>query len=133
LSILFSDWQRTGQRDLRMTNDRHYYRDGTDQLWRGTPAAAPTPYTEAEGWRQLQIWGMGIASQDVTGDGRPEVFLSSQGDNKLQTLAGGPDEPAYERHCALPRRDPAPAIVLHPLPAVQRLGPHGAPRPARHQ
>ena len=43
LSILFSDWQRTGQRDLRMTNDRHYYRDGTDQLWRMAPDATPTP------------------------------------------------------------------------------------------
>ena len=32
---------------------------------------------------------MGIASYDVTGDGLPEVFLTSQGDNKLQTLADG--------------------------------------------
>ena len=81
LSILFSDWQRTGRRDLRMTNDRHYYRDGTDQLWRVEPGATPVAYTEADGWRPLQIWGMGIASQDVTGDGVPEAFLSSQGDN----------------------------------------------------
>ena len=28
LSILFSDWDRSGRRDLRMTNDRHYYSDG---------------------------------------------------------------------------------------------------------
>jgi len=28
LSMLFSDWSRTGRRDLRMSNDRHYYRDG---------------------------------------------------------------------------------------------------------
>lgn len=96
LSVLFSDWQRTGRRDLRMTNDRHYYRDGTDQLWRVEPGAAPVPYGDADGWRPLQIWGMGIASQDVTGDGLPEVFLSSQGDNKLQTLAGSTGEPAYE-------------------------------------
>ena len=39
---------------------------------------------------------MGIASEDLTGDGYPEVFLTSQGDNKLQTLADGPDRPAYE-------------------------------------
>ena len=38
---------------------------------------------------------MGIASEDVTGDGVPEVFLTSQGDNKLQTLADGPDRPRY--------------------------------------
>jgi enediyne biosynthesis protein E4 len=56
----------------------------------------PRPYTETEGWRPLQIWGMGIASQDLTGDGRPEVFLTSQGDNKLQSLVDGADTPTYE-------------------------------------
>ena len=96
LSILFSDWQRAGRRDLRMSNDRHYYRDGTDQLWRVEPGMTPVPYGEADGWRPLQIWGMGIASQDLTGDGRPEVFLTSQGDNKLQTLAGDERKPTYE-------------------------------------
>jgi hypothetical protein len=96
LSMLFSDWSRSGRRDLRVSNDRHYYRDGTEQLWRIEPGAEPQLYTEADGWRPLQIWGMGIASEDITGDGYPEVFLTSQGDNKLQTLADGPDQPAYE-------------------------------------
>jgi len=96
LSVLFSDWSRTGRRDLRMTNDRHYYREGSDQLWRIEPGEPPRQYTEADGWRPLEIWGMGIASQDLTGDGYPEVFLTSQGDNKLQTLADGPSQPAYE-------------------------------------
>jgi hypothetical protein len=95
LSILFSDWQRTGRRDLRMSNDRHYYRDGTEQLWRIEPGEAPVVYGEADGWRPLQIWGMGIASQDVTGDGLPEVFLTSQGDNKLQSLVGDGSKPTY--------------------------------------
>ena len=104
LSILFSDWQRTGRRDLRMTNDRHYYRDGTEQLWRMAPGEVPRPYTEAEGWRPLQIWGMGIASQDLTGDGRPEVFLTSQGDNKLQTLADGATGTDVRGHRAGARR-----------------------------
>ena len=94
--MLFSDWSRSGQRDLRMTNDRHYYRDGTDQLWRVDPGETPRQYTEADGWRPMQIWGMGIASADLTGDGYPEVYLTSQGDNKLQTLADGPAQPAYE-------------------------------------
>jgi hypothetical protein len=96
LSVLFSDWSRSGRRDLRMTNDRHYYRDGTDQLWRIAAGEAPTEYTEADGWRTMQIWGMGIASEDLTGDGHPEVYLTSQGDNKLQTLADGPAQPTYE-------------------------------------
>ena len=96
LSMLFSDWGRTGERDLRMSNDRHYYRDGSEQLWKVEPGATPRPYTAADGWQPLQIWGMGIASEDITGDGYPEVYLTSQGDNKLQTLADGPDRPTYE-------------------------------------
>jgi hypothetical protein len=96
LSVLFSDWSRSGRRDLRITNDRHYYLDGEDQMWRIEPDQPPREYGEAEGWRPLHIWGMGIASRDVTGDGYPEVFITSQGDNKLQTLADGPAQPTYE-------------------------------------
>ena len=95
LSILFSDWDRSGRRDLRMTNDRHYYLDGEEQLWRVVEGEPPHLYTHDEGWQQMRIWGMGIASYDVTGDGLPEVFLTSQGDNKLQTLAGGAGRPDY--------------------------------------
>ena len=100
LSMLFSDWSHTGQRDLRVSNDRHYYLDGEEQLWRIAAGQPPTPYTAADGWQPLQIWGMGIASQDLTGDGRPEVFLTSQADNKLQTLAAGAAGPDYQRHRA---------------------------------
>jgi len=35
----------------------------------------------------LRIWGMGIASYDLDGDGYPEYFLTSMSDNKLQVLA----------------------------------------------
>ena len=38
---------------------------------------------------------MGIASYDLDGDGYPEVFLTSQSDNRLQTLADGPAQPEY--------------------------------------
>lgn len=98
LSVLFSDWDRSGRRDLRVSNDRHYYpdtSDGAEQLWRIDPGAPPRQYTAADGWRQLRIWGMGIASYDLTGDGYPEYFLTSQGDNKLQTLADGPARPTF--------------------------------------
>jgi len=95
LSMLFSDWSRTGQRDLRLANDRHYYTDGSEQLFRMTSGQDPQPYTEADGWVPLQVWGMGLGSQDLNGDGLPEVFITSQGDNKLQTLDAGPATPAY--------------------------------------
>jgi hypothetical protein len=96
LSMLFSDWDRSGRRDLRISNDRHYYQGGREQLWRVEPGTPPREYTEADGWQPMQIWGMGIASQDVTGDGYPEIYLTSQGDNKLQTLADGPSRPDYK-------------------------------------
>ncbi len=102
LSMLFSDWSHSGRTDLRVSNDRHYYLDGEEQLWRVQPGAPPVAYTEADGWQPMQIWGMGIASQDITGDGLPEVFLTSQADNKLQTLAEGASRPDY-RDIALDR------------------------------
>lgn len=102
LSMLFSDWDRSGRRDLRVTNDRHYYLDGMDQLWRIPAGESPSLYTADDGWVSMQIWGMGIASYDLTGDGYPEVFLSSQGDNKLQTLTSGATQPTF-RDIALKR------------------------------
>jgi len=102
LSMLFSDWSRSGRRDLRVSNDRQYYVDGEEQLWRIAAGEPPRLYTAADGWVRMQIWGMGIASHDVTGDGYPDVFLTSQGDNKLQTLTSGPAQPTY-RDIALKR------------------------------
>lgn len=95
LSMLFSDWDRSGRRDLRVSNDRHYHVDGEEQLWRVEPGRAPRPWTRDEGWRRLLIWGMGIASQDIDGDGYPELYLTSMADNKLRTLTDGPGQPSY--------------------------------------
>lgn len=86
LSILFTDWGRRGRADLRVSNDRHYYPSGgAEQLW--AFEAEPRLFTQAEGWQPYHLWGMGIASRDLDGDGRAEVFLSSMGDQHLQTLS----------------------------------------------
>ena len=97
LSMLFSDWDGSGRRDLRVSNDRQYYDNavGGEQLWRVAPGEAPRAYTAADGWGLLRLWGMGIASYDVTGDGLPEVYLTTQGANTLQALVAGPSQPAY--------------------------------------
>ncbi len=101
LSMLFSDWNRSGLQSLRVSNDREYYKGGMEQLYKALePGKAPALYTAADGWRKLQIWGMGIASQDLDGDGYPEVFLSSMTDHKLQSLVNAPSvapatSPAY--------------------------------------
>ncbi len=101
LSMLFSDWSRTGRADLRVSNDRHYYvRGGQEQMWlmEDTPRLA----TAEEGWARYSLWGMGIASRDLTGDGFPEVYLTSMGDQKFQTFEGDATTPfwadaTYER------------------------------------
>lgn len=91
LSMLFTDWSRTGRADLRVSNDRHYYiRDGQEQLW----AMEDTPrlYTEDDGWARHMLWGMGIAARDLDRDGRDEVYLSSMGDQRLMKQVGdGPE------------------------------------------
>lgn len=81
LSMLISDWQRTGSPELRISNDRHYYlRGGREQMWRLSPLAERR---EEDGWPTLSIWGMGIASGDIDGNGWPDVMLTSMGDQVL--------------------------------------------------
>jgi hypothetical protein len=96
LSALFSDWSGSGRADLRLANDRHYYIGGSEQLWRVAAGEAPRAYTAADGWQNLQLNGMGIAGYDLTGDGLPDYFITSQADDKLQTLASGPAQPTFK-------------------------------------
>ena len=87
LSMLFTDWNRSGTPSLRVSNDREYYKGGQEQLWQIEPGAKPRAYTPDDGWVPLKIWGMGIAAMDVTGDGFPEYVLTSMADTKMQSLA----------------------------------------------
>ncbi|MCX7299985.1 MAG: CRTAC1 family protein [Rhodobacterales bacterium] len=100
LSILFTDWDRSGTPSLRVSNDREYYKGGQEQMWHLAPGEPPVLLKDTDGWARLRIWGMGIASNDLNGDGFPEYFLTSMADSKLQTLAappadGTPARPAY--------------------------------------
>lgn len=86
LSMLISDWSRSGAPELRVSNDRHYYvRGGYEQMWRLDPLAERVA---ADGWPRISLWGMGIASRDVTGDGLPEVMLTSMGDQLMKLNRG---------------------------------------------
>lgn len=99
LSMLFTDWNNSGSADLRVSNDREYYRGGQEQMWQLNADSAPTLYQEKDGWQKLVIWGMGIASTDLNADGFPEYFLTSMADNKLQSLvvpADGKLKPEYK-------------------------------------
>jgi enediyne biosynthesis protein E4 len=113
LSMLFSSWDGSGRADLRVSNDRHYYPQdrGEEQLWRIELGAPPRLYTAADGWGRTQVEGMGIASYDLTGDGLPEIYLTSQAANHLMTLAGDSSQPAY-RDIGLDRGTNVPHPVL---------------------
>ncbi len=97
LSMLFSDWDRSGRRDLRVSNDRQYYRpgEGEEQLWQVASETPARAYTRDDGWDFLSVFGMGIASADVSGDGYPEYFISTMAGNRLRELADGPDHPTF--------------------------------------
>ncbi|MDZ7824612.1 MAG: CRTAC1 family protein [Ahrensia sp.] len=87
LSMLISDWTRSGRRDLRISNDRHYYiKKGEEQMWRLDEMRA---LTRDDGWLPISVWGMGIASQDLNGDKAPDIMLTSMGDQLVQFYAGG--------------------------------------------
>lgn len=94
LSMLFTDWGRRGRADLRVSNDRHYYvRGGQEQMWAMEPL--PRLYGPEDGWNQHMLWGMGIASRDLDGDGLAEVYLTSMADQRLQALEPGAAGPSY--------------------------------------
>ncbi|MBL4732035.1 MAG: CRTAC1 family protein [Rhizobiaceae bacterium] len=94
LSMIFTDWNKSGTPALRISNDRQYYRGGEEQMWK--MEKTPKLYTRADGWQKLTIWGMGIAEADINGDGLPEYALTSMGDTKIQMLDRDADgAPAY--------------------------------------
>jgi len=97
LSMLFTDWNKSGEPSLRVTNDRQYYRGGEEQLWKVQPGRHPSLYSRADGWKHVVIFGMGIAEGDLDADGVPEYALTSMGDTKLQMLDDEADEgsPVY--------------------------------------
>ena len=81
LSILAAK-DASGQSRLRLSNDRHYYvSGGHEQMW---DIATRRFLGPEDGWQNVSLWGMGIASRDLTGDGRDEVMLTSMGDQLLQ-------------------------------------------------
>lgn len=108
LSMLFSDWGRSGEASLRVANDREYYKGGQEQLWKVSPGQPARAFSQDEGWKQLQVWGMGIASHDVDGDGYPEVYITSMADNKFQKLEATVTGPALAAQAA-------PSLAPNPL------------------
>jgi hypothetical protein len=95
LSMLFTDWNRSGSPSLRVANDREYYIAGQEQLWKLPAGQPPALYTQDEGWRPQRFWGMGIAGADLDANGLPEYMVTSMADQRLQFLAEGAEKPNY--------------------------------------
>ena len=73
-----------GRPTVRISNDRHYYvSGGAEQMW---DIGERRFLGVEDGWEGPALWGMGIASRDIDGDGAAEVMLTSMGD-QLLTLA----------------------------------------------
>ncbi|MGH1332156.1 MAG: CRTAC1 family protein [Paracoccaceae bacterium] len=87
LSILAANDAR-GRPTLRLSNDRHYYvKGGYEQMW---DIGERRFLGAADGWGNIALWGMGIASRDLNGDGFDDVMLTSMGDQLLQfAIPGG--------------------------------------------
>jgi hypothetical protein len=81
LSILASRDAR-GRQTLRLSNDRHYYvKGGFEQMF---DIQDHRFLDNTDGWAKVSLWGMGIASRDLNGDGHDDVMLTSMGDQLLQ-------------------------------------------------
>lgn len=94
LSMLFTNWSGEARQDLWISNDRHYYvHDGREQLF--SIEDGLREYTAEDGWQDHKLWGMGIASRDISGDGRPEIAVTSMADQKLFTLDQNTRQPSY--------------------------------------
>lgn len=96
LSMLFTDWNRSGTPSLRVANDREYYQGGQEQMWKIPPGQSPSLYTLEEGWKYQRFWGMGIASADLKQTGYPAYFVTSMADQRLQFLSDDPTRPSYK-------------------------------------
>ena len=76
--------------------------NGQEQLWRVDTGQVPRLYTGADGWIKAQIWGMGIASHDVTGDGFPGSLPDQPGREQA------PDPGRWAGDTGIPRYRPQP-------------------------
>ena len=113
LSMLFSDWSRSGQRDLRMSNDRHYYRDGSEQLWKVEPRC------DAEAVHR----GGRVAATADLGNGDRQ-----RGHHRGRLPGGVPDEPGRQQAADARRRARPPDLRGH-RPRARRHR-HTGPTPA---
>ncbi len=96
LSMLFTDWNKSGTQSLRVANDREYYQGGQEQMWKMPLGKPPSLYTADEGWKFVRYWGMGIAENISMADGMPQYYVTSMADQHLLVLSDGVAKPSYK-------------------------------------
>ena len=124
LSMLFSDWDRSGRRDLRVTQ-----RPRTTTTTARSSSGGSRPASRRASTRPRTAGSaadLGHGHRQLRPDRRRlsrTYFLTSQGDNKLQTLTAGPGQPTY-RDIALKRGvTAAQPFTGGDVPALDRLAP----------
>ena len=100
--MLFSDWDRSGRaRPAGQQRPALLPRltERQEQLWRIDAGRAAAPlHRGATAGDGCASGAWASPARTSTGDGQPEVYLTSQGDNKLQTLVDGADRPDLRGH-----------------------------------
>ena len=140
LSMLFSDWSHTGQRDLRVSNDRHYYIDGEEQLWRMAPGQPPTAVHRGRRLAPAADLGHGHRQPGHHRRRPPRGVPHEPGRQQAADAGQRPGPARLPRHRAEERRDRAAALRRRRRAAVdgvasgvRRREQRRHRRPARHQ
>ena len=125
LSMLFTDWNKSGVPSLRVSNDRQYYRGGEEQMWRIEPGKTPRLYTRADGWRHLVDLRHGDRRGRPRRLGLPAIFPHLDGRREAaeaRSRRGRPRRSAgLSRHRRRGRRDRAHSLYRRRQAALDRL------------
>ncbi len=132
LSILFTDWNRSGTPALRVSNDREYYKGGQEQMWRILPGEPPVLFGRTA--RAVRR-GRRLAAPAHLGDGdrarRPRLRRLSgvlpdqhgrqQAPEAGRDPGGGRPAPRLPRRGLADGRHRAPALYGRRRPPLDRM------------
>ena len=125
LSMLFTDWNKSGVPSLRVSNDRQYYRGGEEQMWRdraGQDAEALLPRRRLAAFVDLRHGHRRGRSRRL---GLPAIFPHLDGRREAaeaRSRRGRPRRSAHlSRHRRRSRRDRAYSLCRRRQAALDRL------------
>ena len=125
LSMLFTDWNRSGTPSLSVSNDRQYYRGGEEQMWRIEPGKPPKLYSPRRrlaacvdlrhGHRRGRHRRLGLSAICADLDGRHQAAEARPRRRRARRISGLSRH--RRRESARPRISLIPAATSGPRPA----------------